>query len=98
MTEIQDQTGDRPQPTRRRYGLLVIVEADSPRRAREYVATPLLLEPPAPTAEGVWVGAPREGIPLTAEEFGEESSAVGFELPDGDAGRLRMSVQLRGCS
>jgi hypothetical protein len=96
IRDAAEQCPRRAGRARRRYGLLVIVEADSPRGARECVAVPLLFAAPSAAGEAIWVGSPREGIPLAAEEFGEESLALSFDLPDGAAGPVRMAVRLRG--
>jgi hypothetical protein len=90
---MRDQTEEVPRAARRRYGLLVIVEAESPRRAFEFVASPLL-GPRSAGGKGVYVGAPFEGVPLAAREFGTESLTAIFDLPDGDGRRLRISAKL----
>lgn len=89
MSEMET---DRPVSEVRRYGLLVIVEETTPRRAFEAVAGPLLgVEGPA---KAVYVGAPRQGLPLAAAEFSTEELALGCDMPDGEGGALRISVRL----
>lgn len=89
---MSDMETDQAVSEIRRFGLLVIVEETTPRRAFEAVAGPLLGS--AGAAEVVYVGAPRQGLPLIAAEFSTEELALGCDVPDGHGRPLRVSVRL----
>jgi hypothetical protein len=79
----------------RRCALVVVVEAETPRRAWQAVAAALGLSAEAAVpAQCIHVGAPQQGIPSYAEEFETEEIAMRLSLPDGPARSMALSVQL----
>jgi N-methylhydantoinase B/oxoprolinase/acetone carboxylase alpha subunit len=79
----------------RRCALVVVVEAETPRRAWQAVAAALGLSAEAAgPAECIYVGVPQQGIPSYAEEFETEQIGMKLSLPDGPARSIALSVQL----
>jgi hypothetical protein len=79
----------------RRCALVVVVEAETPRRAWQGVAAALgLSREVAAPAQCIYVGVPQQGIPSYAEEFETEQIRMKLSLPDGPARSMALSVQL----
>lgn len=98
MVTDQTQQPNGTLPQTRRYALVVVVEAQSPKRAWEAVAVGLGLSPQAAAApECVYVGAPWEGVPFYAEDLATERLELAMSLPDGFDQYLSLRAQLRPC-
>lgn len=94
-TEGTEVTNQRT-PEGRRYALVVVVEAESPKRAWESVAVALGLSPlSAPAPECVYLGAPWEGVPFYAEDLVTERLQLAMSVPDGFERMLSLRVRLR---
>ena len=86
--------GERPL---RRYALVLVVEAPSPKAAWEAVqGTAGALEGDG-EPDCVYIGAPWQGVPDDAEDFSTESLRVGMSVPDGDGGFLAARKELSPC-
>jgi hypothetical protein len=85
-------------PELRRYALVVVVEAETPKRAWQAVAAALGLSPaPAAAPECVYLGAPWEGVPFYAEHLATDRLTLSMSLPDGPDRDLSLRAELTPC-